>query len=87
LQASIGVGEIFVLFLKNCFLLVQPFFISSWLICPQPKHHGERKARIFTSVVDPEFGAFLTPGSGMGKKSGSKFGMNRNNPDHISERL
>jgi hypothetical protein len=28
-------------------------------------------------------GAFLTPGSGMGKKSGS--GMN--NPDHFTERL
>jgi hypothetical protein len=28
---------------------------------------------------DPDSGAFLTPGSGMGKKSGS--GMN--NPDHI----
>jgi hypothetical protein len=32
---------------------------------------------------DPGSGAFLTPGSGMGKKSGS--GMN--NPDHISESL
>jgi hypothetical protein len=35
------------------------------------------------SVADPGSGAFLTPGSGMGKKSG--FGMN--NPDHISESL
>jgi hypothetical protein len=36
------------------------------------------------SVADPnpEFGAFLTPGSGMGKKSGSGSGMN--NPDHIN---
>jgi hypothetical protein len=34
---------------------------------------------------DPGFGAFLTPGSGMGKKSGSGSGMN--NPDHISECL
>jgi hypothetical protein len=33
--------------------------------------------------VDPGSGVFLTPGSGMGKKSES--GMN--NPDHISERL
>ncbi len=30
-------------------------------------------------------GAFLTPGSGMGKKSGS--GSRMNNPDHIFERL
>jgi hypothetical protein len=38
-----------------------------------------------TSVADPDpgSGAFLTPGSGMGKKYGS--GMN--NPDHISESL
>jgi hypothetical protein len=38
-----------------------------------------------TSVADPDPGpcAFLTPGSGMGKKSGSGSGMN--NPDHISE--
>jgi hypothetical protein len=37
------------------------------------------------SVADPESGAFLTPGSGMGKKSGSGSGMN--NPDNISESL
>ncbi len=38
------------------------------------------------SVADPDLGsgAFLPPGSGMGKKSGSGFGMN--NPDHIFER-
>jgi hypothetical protein len=30
---------------------------------------------------DPESGAFLTPGSGMGKKLGSGSGMN--NPDQI----
>jgi hypothetical protein len=35
--------------------------------------------------TDPESGAFLTLGSGMGKKSGSGSGMN--NPDHISESL
>jgi hypothetical protein len=37
-----------------------------------------------TSVAgpDPGSGAFLTPGSEMGKKSGSGSGMN--NPDHIS---
>jgi hypothetical protein len=37
-----------------------------------------------TSVAgpDPGSGAFLTTGSGMGKKSGSGSGMN--NPDHIS---
>jgi hypothetical protein len=34
-------------------------------------------------IRDPESGAFLTPGSGMGKKSGSESVMN--NPDHISE--
>jgi hypothetical protein len=42
-----------------------------------------------TSVADPDpdpgSGAFLTPGSGMGKKSGS--GCRMNNPEHISESL
>jgi hypothetical protein len=40
-----------------------------------------------TSVADPDAGsgAFLTPGSGMGKKSGSGSGIN--NRDHISESL
>jgi hypothetical protein len=37
------------------------------------------------SVADPGSSTFLTPGSGMGKKSGSGSGMN--NPDHISESL
>ena len=39
------------------------------------------------SVADPDPGsvAFLTPGSGMGKKSGSGSGMN--NQDHIFESL
>jgi hypothetical protein len=32
---------------------------------------------------DPESGAFLSPGSGMGKKSGSGSGMGKN-PDHIA---
>jgi hypothetical protein len=36
-----------------------------------------------SSVPDQGSGAFLTPESGMGKKSGSGSGMN--NPDHISE--
>jgi hypothetical protein len=38
-----------------------------------------------TSVADPDpgTGAFLTPGSGRGKKSGS--GSRTNIPDHISE--
>jgi hypothetical protein len=40
-------------------------------------HKGEAR------VADPESGAFLTSGYGMGKKSGSGSGMN--NPDHISE--
>jgi hypothetical protein len=35
--------------------------------------------------MDPGSGAFLTLGSGMGKKSGSGSGMN--NPDQISESL
>jgi hypothetical protein len=43
------------------------------------------------SVTDPDqgSGAFLTPGSGMGKKSGSGpgSGSEMNNPDHISESL
>ncbi len=39
------------------------------------------------SVADPDpgSGAFLTPRSGMSKKSG--FGSGMNNPDHISEGL
>jgi hypothetical protein len=36
-------------------------------------------------IREPGSGAFLTPGSGMGKKSGSGSGMN--NPDRISESL
>ncbi len=36
-------------------------------------------------IRDSGSGAFLTPGSGIGKKSGSGSGMN--NPDHISESL
>ncbi len=38
------------------------------------------------NVADPESGAFLTPGSGMGKNSGSGSGTGSemNNPDHIS---
>jgi hypothetical protein len=35
------------------------------------------------SVADPGFAAFLTPESGMGKKSGS--GSEMNNPDHVSK--
>ncbi len=37
------------------------------------------------SVADPGSGAFLSPGSGMSKKSGSEFGVN--NQGHISESL
>ncbi len=37
------------------------------------------------TLADRGFGAFLTPGFGMGKKSGSGSGMT--NPDHISESL
>ncbi len=35
--------------------------------------------------LDTGSGAFMTPVSGMGKKPGSRSGMN--NPDHISESL
>ena len=42
-----------------------------------------QSAGITTSVADPGSDAFLTPGSGMGKKSGSGSGMN--NSDHISK--
>jgi hypothetical protein len=40
---------------------------------------------LLCSVADPDpgFGAFLTPGSGMGKK----FRNRDDNPDHISESL
>jgi len=38
-----------------------------------------------SSVADPEFGAFLTPGSGMGKKSRS--GSEMNIPDDVSKSL
>jgi hypothetical protein len=43
--------------------------------------------RYCSSVADPDSGsgAFLTPGSGIGKKLGSGSGMT--NPDHISESL
>jgi hypothetical protein len=34
-------------------------------------------------IRDPRSGALLTPGSGMGKNSGSGSGMNH--PDHISK--
>jgi hypothetical protein len=40
---------------------------------------------ITLSVADPDPGCLFTPGSQMGKKSGSGFGMN--NPDHISDSL
>jgi hypothetical protein len=36
---------------------------------------------------DPGFDAFLTPGSGMGKKSRSGSGSRMSIPDHISESL
>jgi hypothetical protein len=41
-----------------------------------------RQWKLTRSVAEPGSGAFLAPGSGMGKKSGSGPGMN--NPDHIS---
>ncbi len=45
-----------------------------------PVHAWE--SRSVLRIRDPGSSAFLTPGSGMGKKSGSGSGMN--NPDHIS---
>jgi hypothetical protein len=38
------------------------------------------------NVADPGYGAFMTPGSGIGKKLGSP-GSGINNLDHISESL
>ncbi len=50
---------------------------------PVPHLQVQLVFRILTSsVADPGSGAFLTPRSGMGKKSGSGSGMN--NPDHKS---
>jgi hypothetical protein len=42
-------------------------------------------AVLWIGIRDPGSGTFLTPGSGMGKKSRSRSGMNI--PDHISESL
>jgi hypothetical protein len=41
--------------------------------------------KISDADPDPGYGALLTPGSGMGKKSGSGTGMDI--PDHFSESL
>ncbi len=46
---------------------------------------GRRLLENSVADPDPGSGAFLTPGSGMSKKSG--FGSGMNNPDHISESL
>jgi hypothetical protein len=48
------------------------------------KHSDRGKKECVTDSVadpDPGSGAFLTPGSGMGKKSG--YGSGITNPDHI----
>jgi hypothetical protein len=45
----------------------------------------EQKSTIQCSVANLGSYAFLTPGSGIGKKSGSGSGMN--NPNHIFESL
>ncbi len=77
----------------KCFLSRYAAFSAS---CPETNKGGAatlfcsrwRTALCQTfSVADPDpgSGAFLTPGSGMSKKSGSGSGMN--NPDHISESL
>ncbi len=51
-----------------------------------PRSWGRsRKWHINNQCWGSGSGAFLTPGSGMGRKSGSRSGMN--NPDHISESL
>jgi hypothetical protein len=54
---------------------------------PERVKEGIYKRQDTTSVADadPGSGAFLTTGSGMGKKSRSGSGMNI--PDHISEIL
>jgi hypothetical protein len=44
------------------------------------------QTKMLDSVADPGSGAFMTPGSGIGKKSESP-GSGINNPDHISESL
>ncbi len=46
---------------------------------------GSSTIRTRVADPDPGSGAFLTPGSGIGKKSGSGSGIN--NPDYISESL
>ncbi len=58
-----------------------------WVLCPLAPGGGHENDILTISVGDPDpgSGAFLTPGSGMGRKSGSRSGMN--NPDHISESL
>ncbi len=52
------------------------FYIISW---------RRRPCKVTNSVADPGAVVFLTPGSGMGKKSRSRSGMNI--PYHISESL
>jgi hypothetical protein len=57
----------------------------SSLKCPAARSTMTWKPKSSVADPDPRSGAFLTPGSGMGKKSGSGSGMN--NADHIYECL
>ncbi len=59
---------------------------ADWQIEARSRHEMFSLSRnVGPSVSDPGSCAFLTPGSGMGKKSESGSGMN--NPNHISESL
>jgi hypothetical protein len=69
-------------------LSVDPMFFSSGIECQTLCIIFIKRALVPTSSVanqNPGSGAFLIPGSGMGKKSRSGFGMKI--PDHISESL
>jgi hypothetical protein len=66
---------------QHCVSAIEEVFIESRAACHFVKLHQP------CSVADPGSGAFLflTPGSGMGKKSRSRSGMNT--LEHISESL
>ncbi len=58
-----------------------PFLIWVLIQCES----DENADAVLTGVVDPDLGAgaFLTPGSGMGRKSASGSGIRDEQPDHI----
>jgi hypothetical protein len=64
------------------FLGVDGYLFKVLLLASLLRSKNTFRNSLFYSVADPGSGAFLTPGSGMGKKSRSGSGMN--NPDHIS---